>query len=125
MSNRICGRCKSTVVVPWHNVKDFYKCMNCSAMGHAEKFPEKTVFHQITASEALLAEEFVEPYTSWGEDRHLETLWRSNFRELSGMLFDTEEEAIATTLAKLKEVYNERQIKVPAGSKTGAGMANI
>ncbi len=106
MSNRICGRCKSSIVVPWNNVKDFYKCMNCSAMGYAEKFPEKTVFDLITASPEVLAEEFVEPYTRWGEDGHLETLWRSNFRELSGMLCDTREETIAATMEKLKEVCN-------------------
>lgn len=64
----------------------------------------KTVFASITKSQEVLAEEFVEPYTRWGEDGHLETLWRSNFRELSGMLFDTREEAYATTVAKLKEV---------------------
>ena len=64
----------------------------------------KTVFDRITASPEVLAEEFVEPYTRWGEDGHLETLWRSNFRELSGMLFDTKEEAIAATVAKLQEV---------------------
>lgn len=63
-----------------------------------------TLFDQITASPEVLAEEFVEPYTRWGDDGHLETLWRSNFRELSGMLFDTKEQAITATVAKLKEV---------------------
>jgi hypothetical protein len=63
----------------------------------------KTVFARITASPEVLAEEFVEPYTRWGEEGHLETLWRSNFRELSGMLFDTKEEAVAATVAKLNE----------------------
>ena len=65
---------------------------------------KQTIFHRITASPEVLAEDFVEPYTRWGEDGHLETLWRTNFRELSGMLFDTKEEAIAATVAKLKEV---------------------
>ncbi len=64
---------------------------------------EYTLFDHITASEEVLVKEFVEPYTRWGEDGYLETLWRSNFRELSGMLFDTKEEAIAATVAKLKE----------------------
>jgi hypothetical protein len=67
----------------------------------------KTVFDRITASPEVLAAEFVEPYTRWGEDGYLETLWRSNFRELSGMLFDTKEEAIAATVARLKEVCDE------------------
>lgn len=65
---------------------------------------KQTIFQEITASPEVLAEEFVEPYTRWGEDGHLETLWRSNFRELSGMLFDTREEAISATVNKLKEV---------------------
>lgn len=64
---------------------------------------KQTIFHDITSSPEVLAEEFVEPYTRWGENGHLETLWRSNFRELSGMLFATKEEALAATVAKLKE----------------------
>ena len=65
-----------------------------------------TVFERITESAAVMAEEFVDTYIRWGEDGHPETLWRSNFRELSGMLFDTKEEAIAATVEKLKEVEN-------------------
>jgi hypothetical protein len=68
------------------------------------KRDERIVYAKITASPEVLAAEFVEPYTRWGEDGYLETLWRSNFRELSGMLFDTKEDAIAATVAKLKEV---------------------
>lgn len=64
----------------------------------------KTVFDRIMESPKVLAEEFVEPYTRWGEDGYLETLWRSNFRELSGMLFDTKAEALAATVARLNEV---------------------
>lgn len=37
-------------------------------------------------------------------DGYLETLWKSNFRELSGMLFDTKEEALAATVARFKEM---------------------
>ena len=63
-----------------------------------------SLFDNITESPEALAEEFVEPYTRWGEDGHLETLWRSNFRELSGMLFDTKEEAFTATVEEFKEV---------------------
>ena len=65
---------------------------------------KQSLFKQITASPGVLAEEFVEPYTRWGEDGHLETCWRTNFRELSGMLFDTKEEALAAMVARFKEV---------------------
>ncbi len=52
MSKRICGKCCS------HKVTDagsyggstFFKCETCGQMGMLEKFPEMTVFHQITAS---------------------------------------------------------------------------
>lgn len=64
----------------------------------------RTLFDRLRDTPEVLAEEFVGPYTRWGEDGHLETLWRTNFRELSGMLFDTRDEAIAATVAKLKEV---------------------
>ena len=114
MSNRICGRCKSSVVVPWNNVKDFYKCMNCSAMGYAEKFPEKTVFQQITASEEVLAPKFVyeaairtsklvydQRGRGVGVGYDIEEVWKSTITEDT---YISEAEAIAATLAKLKEV---------------------
>lgn len=109
MSNRICKRCKSTNVVAYgyYGGTTYYSCKNCQDWGEKDEFPEATLFDRITASPEALGKEFVEPYTRWGEDGHLETLWRSNFRELSGMLFDTEEETIAATVDKLKEVCNE------------------
>lgn len=97
MSNRICGRCKSSVVVPWNDVKDFYKCMNCSAMGYAEKFPEKTVFHHITVSEELLASFLV----------FHNCIYRGRTKYHSAIVggeFDSKEEAIAATIIRLKEV---------------------
>ena len=98
MSNRICGRCKSSVVVPWNNVKDFYMCMNCSAMGYAEKFPEKTVFDRITTSPEVLAEEIVEIMYNHilGDSQY--------FSMLTYQWYTTREAAIAATVAKLKEV---------------------
>ena len=97
MSNRICGRCKSSVVVPWNNVKDFYKCMNCSAMGYTEKFPEKTVFDQITQSPEVLAEKLVyHGVTSWDDEFYASTICNE--------IYKTRAEAIAATVAMLKEV---------------------
>ena len=69
-----------------------------------EHFPEQTVFDQITQSEETLAEEFVEPYTTWAADGNLNKMWQTSFRDLSCRLFDTKEEAVAATVARLKEV---------------------
>lgn len=114
MSNRICGRCKSSVVVPWNNVKDFYKCMNCSAMGYAEKFPEKTVFHSITQSPEVLVEKLVystnvrrkKPLYNWKRQQiadkwFLCTVWKSSVTDET---YSTKAEALAATVEKLKEV---------------------
>lgn len=105
MIKRICGKCGSRKVadIGSYGGSPFFKCETCGQLGMSEKFPEMTVFDRITQSPEVLAEEFVEVYTYWGEDGHLETRWRTNFRELSGMLFDTREEAIAATVARLKE----------------------
>lgn len=105
MIKRICGKCGSRKVadIGSYGGSSFFRCETCGQFGMSEKFPRMTVFQQITQSPEVLVEEFVEPYTRWGEDGYLETRWRTNFRELSGMLFDTKEEAIAATVAKLKE----------------------
>lgn len=99
MSNRICERCKSSVVLPWNNVKDFYKCMNCSAIGYSDKFPEKTVFDRITVSPEVLAEKLVYRYDGNGT-------WRSFL--LYGYEFLTKEEAYAATVAELNKVCVEQ-----------------
>ena len=102
MSRAICPKCGNTDVRWIRDDADCaqYICLECN-QGFC--YPPKTLFASITASQEALAEEFVEPYTRWGEDGHIETLWRSNFRELSGMLFDTKEEAIAATLHELNQ----------------------
>ena len=102
-----CPKCGNPNTHVERRPDGFCYCPDCQHRWKiGESQPKPTVFDTITASPELLAKEFVEPYTRWGEDGHLETLWRSNFRELSGILFDTKEEAIAATVAKLKEVNN-------------------
>lgn len=96
MTHSKCGDCRNYFKCDSACENDF-ACADFEQQG-------KTLFDRITSSPEVLAEEFVEPYTRWGEDGYLETLWRTNFRELSGMLFDTREETIAATVAKLKEV---------------------
>lgn len=97
-----CPRCGSKKIII--DNYDFAYCITCEMYDMVKKFPEQTIFDQITQSEETLAVEFVEPYTRWGEDGYLETLWKSNFRELSGILFDTKEEAIAATVMEMKKM---------------------
>jgi DNA-directed RNA polymerase subunit RPC12/RpoP len=106
MSNQCpyCGSLRNVCISP---VLLKYVCLACEKFFSKGEQPEQSVFNRITQSPEVLAEEFVEPYTRWGEDGYLETLWRSNFRELSGMLFDTKEEALAATVERLKEVEDE------------------
>lgn len=107
-SMHACPKCGNPNTYVERRPDGFCYCPDCQhrwKIGESQRKP--TLFDHITVSVEVLSEEFVEPYTRWREDRYLETLWRSNFRELSGMLFDTKEEAIASTVAKLKEVYNE------------------
>lgn len=108
MSRAICPKCGNTDVSWIRDDADYaqYVCLECKQDFY---YPPKPLFDFVTQSPEVLAEEFVEPYTRWGDDGHLETLWRSNFRELSGMLFDTKDEAIAATIEKLKEVERDEQ----------------
>ena len=103
----ICPECGSYLFSYEHTEDNDWRlctCECCGCSGTPEEFLYNSVFARIASSPELLAEEFVEPYIRWGEDGHPETLWRSNFRELSGMMFDTKEEAVAATVGRLKEV---------------------
>jgi hypothetical protein len=107
MSNLRCKDCKSTdvtVYTPGTFGDSRHRCNSCGKISFTANFVEPTLFDRITSSPEVLAPEFVEPYTCWGENGQLETRWRTNFRELSGMLFDTREEAIAATLEELNKV---------------------
>ena len=97
MSNRICGRCKSSVVIPYGKTA-LFKCQNCSALGEQSNFPEKTVFHQITASPEVLAPQFVYCEKTLTDGY----IWYSLL--LGNVGFGTKREAIAATVARLKEV---------------------
>ena len=93
VKNRVCDRCKSSFIIPHANLRDYYQCQNCNRIGRAEDFPKATLFERITESPEALAEESVyqnyiglwcSPFIQWGKD--------------------TKAEAIAATVAKLKEV---------------------
>lgn len=101
MSKRICGKCKSAKVVdlPSYAGSSFYKCETCGQMGMQEKFPEITVFHRITASPEVLAKELV--------TLDCDSLWFAWVGIGRREAFSTRDEAIAATVAKLKEVCDE------------------
>ena len=73
----------------------FAYCTNCETYDPMELFAEQSVFDRITASPEVLAEKLAYRYDGNGT-------WRSFL--LYGYEFLTKEEAIAATLAKLKEV---------------------
>jgi hypothetical protein len=62
-------------------------------------FPKATVFHKITASPEVLAPNFV--YFAM-DDEYGRDYWGSSLIE--GKFWKTEKEAIAATVARLKEV---------------------
>lgn len=103
MSNRICGRCKSSVVIPYGKTA-LFKCQNCSALGEQSNFPEKTVFHQITASPEVLAPLFVREVWTVAE-AHIVSRWVSEI--VPDIYYESESEAIAATVEKLKEVCDD------------------
>ena len=116
MSNRICGKCKS------HKVADlgsyagstFYKCEDCEQVGMRDKFPEMTLFDRINASPEVLAEKLVYRRNCkiiHQDDKSTMEYWTYSWKSsvITGQSFETKPEAIAATVAKLKEVYNGQQ----------------
>ena len=104
MSNRICGRCKSTNVVELGSYGDttYYRCENCQDWGEKDNFPYMTIFHRLTASPEVLAEKLV--FIIRCEADPSLAGWTSHVVQ---SVFETREEAIAATVAKLKEVCDE------------------
>ena len=111
MSKRICERCKSTNINKDKYIddgSDCYVCADCCRVGTAEDFPEYTVFHRITTSPEVLAPHFVYydqdeyPAVTTIDGKEVELRWRSMI--CKERYYETEEQAIAATVAKLKEV---------------------
>lgn len=101
MSNRICGKCGSRKVADAgsYGGSSFFKCETCGQLGMREKFPEMTLFDRITASPEVLADKL----TYWQYDPEQSRCgWTNNI--IVGELYKNYHEAIAATVAKLKEV---------------------
>lgn len=103
MSKRICERCKSENVIEdiYYGGTQYYECQSCLCRGDKDNFPEMALFHQITASEEVLAEKFV--YQFYDCDGHY--WWTSTLCNYTQ--WELKSEAIAATVAKLKEVCDE------------------
>lgn len=107
MSKRICGRCGSTDIeenslrgeVIWCN------CNRCKYFAKVADFPEQSLFDRITQSPEVLAPKFVYNKVYMECEGDL-SYWVSSYFStiIPGKSWEYEAEAIAATLAKLKEV---------------------
>jgi hypothetical protein len=100
--SKICPLCGGVAVIAGKNLlgEDVYECTLCHEPGHYSRFKEDaTVFRKITQSPEVLAPALVHIIVC-EEDISLKG-WTSN---VVMDVFETYEEAIAATVAKLKEV---------------------
>lgn len=108
MGNLVCKICKSTDVTkytPGIFGDSRHKCNSCGEISFTADFIEPTFFDRITASPEVLAEKLVYALTygcSVGAVKH----WYSTV--VLGTYFSKKEEAIAATVARLKEVCVEQ-----------------
>lgn len=98
MSNLVCKNCKSISVEyeDYCGGTSYYRCKTCGQWGDKDKFTQQTVFHSITQSEKTLAEKLVY------YDSKFHVFYSTLDRLAIG--YQSEPEAIAATLEKLKEV---------------------
>ena len=105
MNNLVCKDCKSTDVTeypPGMFGEPRHRCNSCGNISRTEDFVEPTVFDRITASPEVLAENLV--YIIRCEADPSLAGWTSNVVQ---SVFETRSEAIAATVARLKEVCND------------------
>lgn len=117
MSNRIDRYCKScgNVTVAdagYYAGSSFYQCETCGRRGMSDIFPKATVFHQITASPAVLAEKLVYSFRIIGG---CQVMYSSSIID---NCYKQKKRAIAATLEKLEEVCVEQN----AGNDTQADL---
>lgn len=95
-----CPFCKSVETVP--NTVRMNHCKECGMhFLHDISDGDNTLFESITRSYDVLAEKLVYKALVVGANRVTYSCWRSTITEES---YRTKKEAIATTVAKLKEV---------------------
>ena len=99
MSKLVCKKCKSVAVEyeDYCGGTSYYRCKTCGQRGSKDKFTQNTVFDRITQSPEVLAEKLVyHGVTSWDDEFYASTICDE--------IYKTRAEAIAATVAKLKEV---------------------
>lgn len=108
MSNKRCSVCLDLMEVFGYSRKEKHTIYRCPQCGNQEILRDadvplpmrtQTVFDRITQSEETLAEKLV--YQVECDDCFCTKLWKST---ITGDLYTSEPEAIAATVAKLKEV---------------------
>jgi hypothetical protein len=103
MSDLVCQNCKSIAVEYEDYVggTSYYRCKTCGMRGNEDKFTQVTLFSRITASPEVLAESVVYTYEMAIGGSMFRVYWTSPFVE---NFYPDKPEAIAATVAKLKEV---------------------
>lgn len=106
--SKICPECGSSdvyveVLYPYHSM-NLACCRACGHLGEEPEFIITTVFETITASPEVLAEKLVYKTICVAVNRVTYSCWKSTITDES---YRTKEEAIAATVAKLKEVCDE------------------
>lgn len=93
-----CGNTDCTIPEVEHHGERWLHCLICGRTSRESRFNDVTVFDRITSSPEVLAPTMIWEDYDW-------CVFRSNIIE--GGEFDTREDAIAATVAKLKEVCDE------------------
>ena len=102
MSKLVCKNCKSIAVdyEDYTGGTSYYRCKTCGMRGNKDKFTSQTLFDRITASPEVLAERLVLSFPFVDCEGQVIIAWYSTVK--NGRWF-TKKEAVAATVAKLKE----------------------
>ena len=100
MSKIKCPECGSDNILTERRLDGFHACLECLHRWKIrESQPKKTLFHRITASPEALAEKLVYLVMN-SYNGAVNYYWRSTIIDKA---WKTKQEAIAATVAKLKE----------------------
>lgn len=104
MSKKLCPQCSCTdISQDWyaHDQGICFVCNTCGFVGDVEEFRDQTFFDRITQSPEVLAPKFIYESTTCDGDGYVLSGYRST---ITAGFWLAKSEAIAATLARLKEV---------------------
>lgn len=112
MSKIKCPQCgdRDVSITPYTPPdRDVASCYKCGYTSLAENFPRQDLFDRLTASPEVLADKLVYQRNCkmiHQNDKSTMEYWTYSWKSsvITGQSFETKEEAIAATVAKLKEV---------------------